>query len=282
MVWVFNYFLFANISSKRSFAMKVGFVQNHPEFGNVQANLDRVEEMLAGKAAELFVLPELFSTGYRFKDMEQARQYAELVPGGQTTSFLISLAKKINTHFIAGLVEISDDRIYNSSVIVGPEGFIGRYRKIHLFDTEKTCFHTGTEAPPVFDLNGAKVGVMICFDWRFPETARSLALKGAEIIAHPSNLVLPHCPQAMITRCLENRVYAITADRVGDESRIPNESLHFIGQSQVVDPDGNILVRASETDEEVQIVDIDLDKARDKYLNSKNEIFKDRRSDLYL
>ncbi|MBC8282341.1 MAG: acyltransferase [Nitrospinae bacterium] len=262
--------------------MKVGFVQNHPEFGNVQANLDRVEEMLAGKAAELFVLPELFSTGYRFKDMEQARQYAELVPGGQTTSFLISLAKKINTHFIAGLVEISDDRIYNSSVIVGPEGFIGRYRKIHLFDTEKTCFHTGTEAPPVFDLNGAKVGVMICFDWRFPETARSLALKGAEIIAHPSNLVLPHCPQAMITRCLENRVYAITADRVGDESRIPNESLHFIGQSQVVDPDGNILVRASETDEEVQIVDIDLDKARDKYLNSKNEIFKDRRSDLYL
>ena len=134
----------------------------------------------------------------------------------------------------------------------------------------------------MFDLDGVKVGVMICFDWRFPETARSLALKGAEIIAHPSNLVLPHCPQAMITRCLENRIFAITADRVGEEERIPGEKLNFIGQSQVVDPDGNILVRASETEEEVHIVDIDLKKARDKYLNSQNEIFKDRRTDLYL
>nr|MBC8282363.1 acyltransferase [Nitrospinota bacterium] len=141
--------------------------------------------------------------------------------------------------------------------------------------------HTGTDAPPVFDLDGVKVGVMICFDWRFPETARSLALKGAEIIAHPSNLVLPHCPQAMITRCLENRIFAITADRVGEEERIPGEKLAFIGQSQVVDPDGNILVRASETEEEVHIVDIDLENARDKYLNPKNEIFKDRRPDLY-
>ena len=122
---------------------------------------------------------------------------------------------------------------------------------------------------------------MICFDWRFPETARSLALQGAEIIAHPSNLVLPHCPQAMITRCLENRVFAITADRVGDESRVPKEFLQFIGQSQVVDPDGKILVRASETEEEVCIVEIDLEKAREKFLNPKNDIFKDRRPDLY-
>ena len=261
--------------------MKVAIVQNRPEFGRVQANLDRVEKMLAGKAADLFVLPELFATGYRFKDMDEARQFAEPVPDGQTTEFLLSLAKKFNAYFIAGLVEIENDRIYNSSVIVGPEDFIGRYRKIHLFDTEKSCFDTGTDVPPVFDLNGAKVGVMICFDWRFPETARSLALKGAEIIAHPSNLVLAHCPQAMITRCLENRVYAITADRVGDESRVPDETLHFIGQSQVVDPDGNILVRASETEEEVHIVDIDLEKSRNKFLNSKNDIFKDRRPTLY-
>ena len=261
--------------------MKVGFVQNHPQFGNIQDNLCRIEEMLDGKRADLFVLPELFSTGYRFKKMDEAHQYAELVPGGAVTSFLTSLAKKINTYFIAGLVEIDDDRIYNSSITVGPEGFIGRYRKIHLFDTEKACFHSGTEAPPVFNLNGTKVGVMICFDWRFPEIARSLALNGAEIIAHPSNLVLPHCPQAMITRCLENRVYAITANRVGNENRVPDEVLHFIGQSQVVDPDGNILIRASEIEEEVQIVEIDLGKAREKFINSKNDIFKDRRPDLY-
>ena len=261
--------------------MKVGFVQNCPEFGNIQANLDRIAKMLAGREADLLVLPELFSTGYRFKNMDEAHQYAEPIPDGPTTNFLISQAKKINTYIFAGLVEVDKEYVYNSSVIVGPDGFIGRYRKIHLFDTEKACFHAGSEVPPVFDLNGIKVGVMICFDWRFPEMARSLALKGAEIIAHPSNLVLPHCPQAMITRCLENRIYAITADRIGKESRVPDESLHFIGQSQVVDPDGNILIRASETDEEVQIIEINLDKARRKLLNSKNDIFKDRRPDLY-
>ena len=261
--------------------MKVGFVQNYPEFGNIQANLDRIEKMLAGREADLLVLPELFSTGYRFKNMDEAHQYAETIPDGKTTNFLISQAKKINTYIFAGLVEVDKEYVYNSSVIVGPDGFIGRYRKIHLFDTEKACFHAGSEVPPVFDLNGIKVGVMICFDWRFPEMARSLALKGAEIIAHPSNLVLPHCPQAMITRCLENRIYAITADRIGKEIRVPDESLHFIGQSQVVDPDGNILIRASETDEEVQIIEINLDKARSKLLNSKNDIFKDRRPDLY-
>ena len=262
--------------------MKVAIVQNHPEFGKVQDNLNRIEEMLVGKSADLFVLPELFATGYRFKNMDEAHQFAESIPSGITSNFLLSLAKKNNAHFIAGLVEVEGDRIYNSSVIFGAKGFIGRYRKIHLFDTEKSCFHTGTDAPPVFDLDGVKVGVMICFDWRFPETARSLALKGADIIAHPSNLVLPHCPQAMITRCLENRIFGITADRVGEEERIPGEKLTFIGQSQVVDPDGNILVRASETAEEVHIIEIDLEKARDKYLNAKNEIFKDRRPDLYL
>ena len=262
--------------------MKVAIVQNRPEFGKVQDNLNRIEETLAGKSADLFVLPELFATGYRFKNMDEAHQFAEPVPSGMTSSFLLSLAKKNNAHFIAGLVEIEGDRIYNSSVILGAKGFIGRYRKIHLFDTEKSCFYTGTDAPPVFDLDGVKVGVMICFDWRFPETARSLALKEADIIAHPSNLVLPHCPQAMITRCLENRIFAITADRVGEEERIPGEKLTFIGQSQVVDPDGNILVRASETAEEVHIIEIDLEKARDKYLNAKNEIFKDRRPDLYI
>jgi predicted amidohydrolase len=109
--------------------------------------------------------------------------------------------------------------------------------------------------------------------------ARTLALMGADLIAHPSNLVLPHCPQAMITRCLENRIFAVTADRAGIENR--TESLKFIGQSQIVDPDGNILVRASETEEEVQVVNINLEKAREKFLTPHNHIFNDRREDLY-
>ena len=133
----------------------------------------------------------------------------------------------------------------------------------------------------VFDIGSARVGVMICFDWRFPETARTLALSGADLIAHPSNLVLPHCPQAIITRCLENRVFVVTADRVGTEERIPDCPLHFIGQSQVVDPDGNILYRASKKEEEIQIVDLDIEKARNKSINSSDDLFTARRTDLY-
>ena len=106
---------------------------------------------------------------------------------------------------------------------------------------------------------------------------------GADLIAHPANLVLPHCPQAMVTRCLENRVFAVTADRVGTEGRLVGEEpLNFIGQSQVVDPGGNILLRASMTDEEVHVVELDLSLARDKFLNSRNHIFNDRRTDMYL
>ena len=133
----------------------------------------------------------------------------------------------------------------------------------------------------VFDIGSARIGVMICFDWRFPESARTLSLAGADLIAHPSNLVLPHCPQAIITRCLENRVFVVTADRVGTEERNSGSPLHFIGQSQVVDPDGNILYRASEKKEEIKIVNIDIQKARNKFINTSDDLFKDRRDDLY-
>ena len=265
------------MKNKRLF--RVGFVKNNPVFGNVQKNLARVEKLLEGQSADLFVLPELFATGYQFKNKKEVQGLAEQVPEGTTTKALTSVAKKNNTFIIAGLAEIDKNHVYNSAVITGPNGYIGKYRKIHLFDTEKACFDPGNLPLKVFDIAGAKVGVMICFDWRFPETARTLALMGADLIAHPSNLVLTHCPQAMITRCLENRVFAVTADRVGTEDRMG--VLKFIGQSQIVDPDGNILVRASETEEEVQIVEIDLEKARDKFLTPHNHLFKDRRKDLY-
>ena len=262
--------------------MRVGFVQNNPVFASVQENLSRVEKLLAGHSADLFVLPELFATGYQFKDKAETRSLAELVPGGVTTNMLTALAKQTNTFIIAGLAEIEGDQVYNSAVVTGPKGYIGKYRKLHLFDTEKDCFQQGNLPLQVFDIAGAKVGVMICFDWRFPETARTLALMGAELIAHPSNLVLAHCPQAMITRCLENRIFAVTADRVGAEKRLDGEeALNFIGQSQVVDPNGNVLIRASLTDEEVHVAQLDLNLARNKSLNSRNHIFKDRRPDLY-
>ena len=120
---------------------------------------------------------------------------------------------------------------------------------------------------------------MICFDWIYPESARSLALRGAQIIAHPSNLVLPHCPDAMITRCLENKVFAATADRVGTEDRGGNP-LTFIGKSQVVSPAGSVLVRLGD-EEGVAVVEVDPHEADAKSINEHNDLLRQRRPDQY-
>jgi len=261
--------------------MKVGFVQNNPLFGDIKNNLARVLSVLAEENADLFVLPELFTTGYQFTRREEALELAETVPDGLTTRSLISLAKNINAVIVGGIAEREGGAIYNSAVMVGPDGFIGKYQKAHLFDTEKQIFQPGTTPLAVFDVGCARVGMMICFDWRFPETARTLALKGADVIAHPANLVLKHCPDAMITRCLENGIFIATADRVGQEERIPGQPLAFMGQSQVVTPSGEVLYRASLDREEMQVVEVDIATARDKRLNPNNHLFEDRREDLY-
>jgi predicted amidohydrolase len=261
--------------------VKVGFIQNLPQFGEVKANCQSIENLLGDATPDLLVLPELFATGYQMTSLDEAGSFAESIPEGYTSDFLISLSTSRKMTIVAGLAEKSGEVIYNSAIVTGPDGYIGKYRKAHIFDSEKEVFAPGDLPFPVFDIGSARIGVMICFDWRFPETARTLMLKGAEIIVHPSNLVLPHCPQAMITRCLENRVFAITADRIGNEERVPGQPLKFIGQSQVVDPDGNVLYRASTDKEELKILEIDISKARDKNLNSRNDIFKDRREDLY-
>jgi predicted amidohydrolase len=122
--------------------------------------------------------------------------------------------------------------------------------------------------------------MMICFDWLFPESARSLALKGAQLIAHPANLVLPYCPDALVTRCLENHVFTATADRVGSEQR-GGVSLSFIGSSEIVDQNGNVLLRLSQTEEQIASADIDLSQASNKRINERNDVLADRRPDQY-
>jgi len=133
----------------------------------------------------------------------------------------------------------------------------------------------------VWDIGPTKIGVMVCFDWFYPESARTLALKGADIICHPSNLVLPHCPDAMVTRSLENRVFSITANRIGVEARGGRKPLTYIGLSEIVDPCGSILHRAPSDREDLHVVDIDPQTARDKSLNGYNNLFRDRRPDVY-
>jgi len=123
---------------------------------------------------------------------------------------------------------------------------------------------------------------MICYDWYYPEVARTLMLRGAEIVCHPSNLILPYCPDAMVTRSLENRIFSITANRIGQEARGGKLPLTFIGKSSVISPKGMVLARASADQAECVVVEIDPGEARDKSLNPYNDMLKDRRPRSYV
>jgi len=262
--------------------LQVGYFQFNPIFGEVARNLDIVSARLAGVECDLLVLPELFNTGYQFVSADEARALAEPIPGGPTTSRLIQIAADRNMHLVAGLAERAGDRIYNSAVLVGPQGLIGLYRKTHLFFEETLFFAPGDTGFSVYDLGPARVGLMVCFDWYYPESARTLAMKGADIIAHPSNLVLPNCPDAMVTRCLENRVFAVTCNRIGSEERGGKKKLTYIGHSEVVTPTGEILARAKPDQEALGIVEIDPLQARNKRLNPYNDLLADRRTEWYV
>jgi len=260
--------------------MRVGFIQFEVLFGEKEKNLNTVSRLIGNEKADIWVLPELFNTGYIFTSKEELDRLAEEIPDGETTQLLISLAKKFNTHIVAGIAEKNAKNCFNSAVFVNKHGFKGLNRKIHLFDREKFWFMPGDLPFQVWDLGIATIGIMICFDWIFPEAARTLALKGAEIICHPSNLVLPYCQNAMITRCLENRVFAITANRIGTEER-GERKLTFTGGSQITATTGEILHRASMDGEEAAVIEIDPQLAQDKFATANNHIFNDRRPEFY-
>jgi len=261
--------------------MKVGFYQYNPVFGKKEENVRRVLSAVRDIDADLLVLPEFFATGYQFVSREEVAGLSEKIPDGHTTQALSALSQKKNLHIVAGLPEKAGDRFYNSAVLTGPDGFIGVYRKTHLFFEEKLFFSPGDTGFQVWDTSIGHIGIMICFDWYFPESMRTLALMGADVVAHPSNLVLPHCPNSMPVRCRENRVYAVTANRIGEEARKEGPLLRFIGQSQITAPDGSILVRALDNDETLLSLDIDPALARNKAVTSLNNIFEDRRPEMY-
>ncbi len=260
--------------------MKVGFFQFFPFLGRKDENVERAISSIRGVKADLLVLPEFFNTGYLFENQEELKRSAEIIPQGPTFSKMANLAAQENVNLVFGIAEKEGDRFFNSSVLVTPGGDFLVYRKLHLFDREKLWFSPGDKELEVFDIGGAKVGMMICFDWIFPEVARVLALKGAEIICHPSNLVLPYCQSAMITRCIENGVFAITANRTGTEE-MADVKLSFTGNSQIVNPKGNILANVDECQEGVWTVDIDPHLAKDKKVTPRNHLFEDRRIEFY-
>jgi len=267
--------------------MKIAGVQMDVELGNSEKNLsnmiDRLE--IATRAgATLAVFPECALTGYCFESIEEAREHAEEIPGPSTEK-MREVCNRLGCYAVYGLLEADGDRIFNACVLVGPEGVVGSYRKIHLPQLGVDCFTTHGDRPfGVWSVGEAKVGMHICYDGAFPEAPRAMALLGADLIVLPTNWPPgTECTAGCISnaRALENNVYFMAVNRVGTE-----RGFRFIGHSRICDTDGSVLDDAPHADETILYAEIDLERARQKHLvrvPGKHEIhrFADRRPEMY-
>jgi len=260
--------------------VKIGFYQFAPHYGNVEHNREQLVKAVRQSDADLLVIPELATSGYFFPETEEMRRMAEPA-NGPTTEALAEAARESNCTVVYGLAEQLGSSYYNSAVLVNGDGAAGVYRKVHLFNEEKLHFTPGDEGFPLFEVQGVKVGLLVCFDHMYPEAARTLALAGAQIICHPSNLVIREYGQLTSrVRALENRVFWILTNRWGRETA-HGQTLEFTGVSQVVDSRGKILIKAEAAEDELAAVEVDPADALEKDLNPYNSLLADRRPEFY-
>ena len=275
------------VKGKEAF-IKVAAAQFEPHIGDKARNLAKMLELVdraADQGVKLVVLPELANSGYIFNSKEEALALSEPVPGGETTNKLIAKAKEQNIYIVFGIDERGDGyRLYNSAALVGPEGYIGKYRKLHLWDEEKIFFEPGDLGLPVFDLPFGRLGMMICYDGWFVETSRILRLQGADIIANPTNWIYvpgvitpekPLAPNLHDSLAHANKVFIVSADRIGTERNQP-----FLGLSNIAGPRGG-LARASFDREEIITAEINLIDARYTIFTRLADGLRDRRVDVY-
>ncbi|WGS64182.1 nitrilase-related carbon-nitrogen hydrolase [Marinitoga aeolica] len=259
--------------------MKIGLVQFRPELFQVKENVEKGIKLIENKDAELFVFPELAFTGYTFNTKNEVEWVSEDKNGFSVKMFKdFAISKKTNIVF--GFVEKYENKYYNSSILIKYDGSYKIYRKTHLFYEEKLFFEKGDTGFWVEDVNGVKIGLAICFDWFFPESFRTLALKGAQIIAHSANLVMPYCQEANKIRSLENKVFIVTSNRWGEEVNLLNSNI-FTGMSQITNPKGEVIIRFPQKGDKVKVVDINPDEALNKNINKYNNIFEDRIEKFY-
>ena len=265
----------------------VAGLQCDPQIARIDHNLKMIADGSARAreaGASLAIFPECATTGYCFDSIEEALTVAETVPG-PTTAALEGIARRLGLHLVVGMLERAEGNLYNVAVLIGPGGLIGSYRKIHLpfLGVDRFTAH-GKGGFRVYDTSLANIGVNICYDCSFPESARVMMLAGADLIALPTNwpesggcavpdFVVP-------TRALENKVYYAAINRVGVE-----RGVRFIGRSSIVDPYGKALVAADDT-EQMLIAEINPALARDKHIirvPGEHEIhrLKDRQPDQY-
>ena len=277
-------------TSEPESSVRIACLQMEPCVGEKDRNLARSLEMI-GEAAEaganLVVLPELCSSGYVFNTREEARMLAEEIPDGPSCRAWADAAARHRMHIVAGIAEREARSLYNSAVVVGPQGVIGTYRKNHLWAAENLFFEPGNLGVPVFHTDIGRIAVVVCYDIWFPEVFRLAAMQGADILCVPTNWVpMPDQPAGLpkMSNILamggahSNSMFLAAADRVGIERGQP-----FIGNSLIVSHTGwPIAGPASDDREEILTADVNLSDARRKRnWNDFNQVLRDRRTDLY-
>jgi N-carbamoylputrescine amidase len=269
--------------------MIVACIQMNPVIGDKPANVSRSADLIrsaAERGADLVVLPELANTGYVFRDRHEALDLAEPVPGGETTAVWSELALRHHMTIVAGIAERDGDKLFNSAVMVGPKGYLGRFRKVHLWGDEKKIFEAGDLGFPVYQAPFGRVAIAICYDVWFPETFRAAALQQADILCVATNWVpMPGQPAdrpAMANTLVmagahSNNLVVACADRVGVERGQP-----FEGQSLIVDRRGwPVAGPASRLDEEILFAQVDLDPSGRRGVGADNDVLQDRRPEVY-
>jgi len=262
--------------------LKVCVVQFKPELFEIKKNVDKVMKMIEDVKSNFIVFPELAFSGYAFSAKREVEETYESPLDGIGYAFetFKRFSKDTGISVAYGFNEKYEGKYYNSSILINSDGTFKIYRKTHLFFREKLFFTPGNTGFWVENVDGIKVGMAICFDWYFPESFRTLALLGANLILHPANLVLPYCQEANKIRSLENKIYIATSNVWGKQSN-GEIQYSFTGRSQVTSPDGDILFRLPEKGNFVETVEIDERKSQNKSINEYNDLFKDRKPKYY-
>ena len=268
--------------------VKIAGAQINPIILDVDSNLGKCLEFTkkaANQGSKLVIFPEASLTGYCYTSLDEAIPIAETIPGPSTEE-IISLCKKLNTYVIVGLIEKDGDKYYNASAFLGPDGLVGKYRKLHLpFLGMDRFLNHGDLPPKIYDTEIGRIGLSVCFDVTFPEHTRILALKGADIVVYITNIpgqkFDPHMTRCIYSRAFENTIYFIAINRVGEE-----RGWKFPGSSIAINPSGNLIIEAKENEEEIIYIEIDPMVSRQKHQilipgQCEVDLVRDRRPEFY-
>ena len=263
--------------------MRITIVQSFPKYADTANNLVSIHGIIDSIETDLLIFPELATSGYFFTEKSQIMPHVLTWIESSELLQIQEKATKTEKIIIVGFPEKEGDALYNSAGIFMPDATQSKvYRKTHLFYKEHLIFEQGNSG--FFCVHDNKhdctIGIMICYDWRFPEAARTLALQGADVIVCPANLVTTLSGKVFPARAIENKVYVAVANRVGEES-LEGETLIFRGESAIYDYLGERIAIASFGNEEILHAEINPQETRNKAFNSINDIFKDRKPEMY-